>query len=77
MNTQTPKYDVVSIENDFNKLLIEEDRKPCLFLVTNLLSIEYYSMFSMNLLTKTIINMVTLFYCFNIKYIIYSKIVFV
>jgi len=61
MNIQTPKYDVVSLENNFNKLMIEEDRKPCLFLVTNLPSIEYYSMFSMNLLTKTIINMVTIF----------------
>jgi len=60
-NTQTPEYKVVSLENYFYKLLIEEDRKPCLFLVTNLPSIEYYAMFSMNLLSMTIRNMVTLF----------------
>ncbi|XP_022180841.1 uncharacterized protein LOC111041011 isoform X5 [Myzus persicae] len=57
INTQTPEYDVVCLENGFCKLLIEEDRKPCLFLVTNLPSIEYYTMFSMNLLSKTICNM--------------------
>lgn len=51
----------MGLENDFYKLLIEEDRKPCLFLVTNLPSTEYYTMFSMNLLSKTIVNMVTLF----------------
>lgn len=51
----------MSLENDFYKLLIEEDRKPCLFLVTNLPSIEYYAMISMNLLSKTISNMVKLF----------------
>ncbi|XP_022180840.1 uncharacterized protein LOC111041011 isoform X4 [Myzus persicae] len=59
INTQTPEYDVVCLENGFCKLLIEEDRKPCLFLVTNLPSIEYYTMFSMNLLSKTICNMET------------------
>ncbi|XP_027839231.2 uncharacterized protein LOC114121205 [Aphis gossypii] len=54
INTKTPEYKVVKLDNDFYKLLIEEDRKPFLFLVTNIPSIEYYAMFSMNLLSKTI-----------------------
>ncbi|XP_025206178.1 uncharacterized protein LOC112602358 [Melanaphis sacchari] len=57
INSKTSEYKVVRLENDFYKLLIEEDRKPCLFLVTNLPSIEYYAMFSMNLLSKTISSM--------------------
>ncbi|XP_060846316.1 uncharacterized protein LOC132925975 [Rhopalosiphum padi] len=57
INTKTPEYKVVRLENDFYKLLIEEDRKPCLFLITNLPSIEYYAMCSMNLLSKTISSM--------------------
>ncbi|XP_026804027.1 uncharacterized protein LOC113547748 [Rhopalosiphum maidis] len=57
INTKTPEYKVVRLENNFHKLLIEEDRKPCLFLITNLPSIEYYAMCSMNLLSKTISSM--------------------
>lgn len=63
INTQTPEYEVVNVEKDFYKLSIEEDTKPCLFLVTKLTSFEYYAMFAMNLLSMTIYNMVI--YYFN------------
>lgn len=63
INIQTPEYEVINVEKDFYKLSIEEDTKPCLFLVTNLTSFEYYAMFAMNLFSMAIYNMVI--YYFN------------
>lgn len=65
INLITPRYTVENVEKDFYKLLIEEDTKPCLFLVVNLTSVEYYAMFASNLFSSTINNMV---YILIIKY---------
>lgn len=58
---QTPEYKGINVDENYYELLIEEDTKPCLFLVTKLPGIEYYAMFAMNLLSKTIYNMVAYF----------------
>lgn len=58
---QTSEYKAIDVDNDFYKLSIEEDTKPCLYFVTNLASFDYYSMFAINLFSETIYNMVTLF----------------
>lgn len=58
INIETPEYEEVTIEKDYCKLLIKEDKKPRLFLITNLTNVEYYAMFAMNLFSTTIHNMV-------------------
>lgn len=60
INMQTPEYEVIMTNNDFHKLSIEEDTKPCLFIVTHLTSIEYYAIKAMNLFSSTVQNMVVL-----------------
>jgi len=58
INIETPEYEEVAIEKDYCKLLIKQDKKTRLFLITNLPDIEYYAMFAMNLFSTTIHNMV-------------------
>lgn len=60
INMQSPEYRGVEVENGFCKLSIEEHTKPCLFLVTDMLDVEYYAMFAMNLFSITISNMVSI-----------------
>lgn len=62
INIQTLEYKGINVDTTFYKLPIEDDIKPCLYLVTHLPSTEYYAMFAMNLLSKTIFNMVTYLY---------------
>lgn len=66
INIQTPEYEAIMTNNDFHKLSIEEDKKPCLFIVTHLTSIEYYAMNAMNLFSSTVQDMVVLLRCFHI-----------
>lgn len=60
INTWTPEYKGVDVDEHFYNLSIEENTKPCLFLVTNTTENEYNSMLAMNLFSLTINNMVTL-----------------
>lgn len=62
MSVETPEYEEFKTENDYYKLSIDQDKKPHVFLVSNLTSIEYYAMFAMNLFSTTIYNMVYLLF---------------
>lgn len=61
VNAQTPEYEGVTVDNDFYKLPIDENTKPCLYLKINLPSVEFDAMLAMNLFSSTINNMVTFY----------------